>query len=105
MVKRRRTGRRRTQRGSRNCQAETPAERTTTSSYLRLSVISMVIAAMSAMNGTTCCITMGTRMADTMSTPDAVKPGTSLARDESSVKLMMSTSVEIATNSPTVIER
>ncbi len=55
--------------GSRNCHAEMPAARAITSSYLRLSETSVAIAANRPMKGTTCCITIGTRSAET---PNAI---------------------------------
>ena len=56
--------------GSRNCQAETPVERATTSSYLRLSEVSVAIAENRAMNGTICSRMNGRRIADSASAAD-----------------------------------
>jgi hypothetical protein len=47
------------QHGSRNCHADTPAERAMTSSYLRLSETSVAIAENSPTNGTVCSMIIG----------------------------------------------
>jgi hypothetical protein len=47
------------QHGSRNCHAETPAERAMTSSYLRLSETSVAIAENRPTNGTVCSMIIG----------------------------------------------
>ncbi len=52
------------QAGRRNCRAETPTERATTSSYFLLSEMSVAIAENRATNGIICCMMKGTRMAD-----------------------------------------
>ena len=52
------------QHGSRNCQAEMPAERAMTSSYLRLSDTSVAIAENRPTNGTVCSMIIGTRSAE-----------------------------------------
>ena len=91
--------------GNRNCHAEMPAARAITSSYLRFSETSVAIAAKSPMNGTTCCITIGTLSAETASPVFTVKPGSPPALLENSVKSMMKTSARIPTKNHAVIVR
>ena len=49
------------QHGNRNCQAEMPADRAMTSSYLRLSDTSVAMAEKRPTNGTVCSMIIGTR--------------------------------------------
>ena len=69
-----------------------PAERATTSSYLRLSDTSVAIAESRAMNGTACCMIIGTRSAEIASASCTLKPGRLEVWLENSVKSISITS-------------
>ena len=72
--------------GNRNCHAESPAARATTSSSLRDRLRKANIAPNSTAKGSTCSETAGTRSSDRKATKPAEAPWTSLERRSISTK-------------------